>query len=235
MSENKISCLVSISDQVFFSMVTASLEAYKVKHIAVTSLKHEPVETYGNIWGYVTKKTSGLSVISAVFADVDTSADRYNGSAIPKKEAFELKRDLVDKFLPELEYIGDFHSHPYSFNSSDRIENVLQLENNFCYNFSKSDDEYFEKLRRSKKRNFRVAFAVTVFEMKKKVIRPDSYMDDCSCIRFMFDKTAVWIKAYAYINKNGPRLASANVAILCPTIGFTSLPLIARSVQEKEN
>jgi hypothetical protein len=226
MSDNKsdkITCLVSISDQVFFSMVTASLEAYKVRHTAVIPSDHEPVETYGNIWGYITKKKPNLSVIRAVFADVDTSADRYNDSAVPKTEAFELKRDFVNTYLPELEYIGDFHSHPYSFNGSDKVRSVPELERYNFYNFSKNDVAFYKNLQKTEGRNFKVAFAVTVYEMDKKVTRQNCYLDNFSCIRFMYDKIAIYIKTYAYIKSDGSRVPSKNVALQCPTIGFTGL------------
>lgn len=211
-----ITCFVSLSDQVFFSIVAASLEAYKVNHS--TNVAQQPVETYGNLWGYITEKNAvSTSIIKVVFADVDTSAERLNGSVLPNTDAFTLKSKFLDNFLPEFEYIGDFHSHPYS-KVIDGVKTVSALETKKLYDFTKADVQSFKSLQTD--RNFKLALAVTVLEMNPIVKRGRSYINDYSCIRFIYDNVAIWIKAHAYINKDGSRKADANVAILCPSIGF---------------
>lgn len=214
-----ISCIVSISDDVFFTTVAASLEAYKVRHDQKT-LDDVPVETYGNLWGYVSKSSNGSSIIRAALADVDTSAVTDNSSAAPKKEAFKLKDQFIRTYRPELEYLGNFHSHPYNL-EIDKVKNVLDLERKGLFNFSDDDKRYFKQLQIDDN-NFRLALAITVFEPLQLVPRDDAYIEGHSCIRFSFDGITLWIKAHAYLASNGAKLPCKNVAIVCPSIGFNN-------------
>jgi hypothetical protein len=110
----------------FFTIITSALEAYKVSHHDGNK-SHIPIETYGNLWGYLadTRRKNEM-VFRVVQADVDTSATRQADSVRPKQEAFSTKVEFIDTFMPELEYLGDFHSHPYDF-GNDGVNNVLEL------------------------------------------------------------------------------------------------------------
>ena len=70
-------CIVSLSDQSFFTIVTAALEAYKVDHAKHDSGDSEKyLETFGNLWGYRSEDTAGKKVFRVVMADVSTAAER---------------------------------------------------------------------------------------------------------------------------------------------------------------
>ncbi|WP_200376081.1 hypothetical protein [Thiocystis violacea] len=211
--------IVSISDQAFFTIITSALEAYKVSHSEHKMEKHIPIETYGNLRGYQSKTKRNESVYRILLADVDTSATRKPKTVRPQQESFSIKEEFVDYFYPELEYIGDFHSHPYDF-ENDKVDNVLQLERMKLYCFSNSDFEHVKYLQKKKNRKYRLGIVATVFEMPNAILRKNAHIgkEDLSCIRFMHDNLAIWIKAYVFTNKK--QIADTEIALACPSLGF---------------
>jgi len=217
-----ITQIVSVSDCAFFSIVTSALEAYSVCHQDNPEGKHVPVETYGNLWGYqvITKRRE--SVLHVVLADSDISAKRESGSVSPAEEAFNLKRDFADSFFPELEYLGDFHSHPWD---KSEVKNELSLQRNVFHEQS-SDDQKHAKYQQELGKTYRIQLIATVFERPEMVRRTSGHLDDdLSCIRFQYGKRTIWIKAYAYrINeKDGTsrKVNRDNIALICPCAGVT--------------
>lgn len=209
--------IVSISDQVFFTIVTSALEAYKVSHPEYDGKDHVPIETYGNLWGYQAKTKRNETVFRIVLADVDTSAVRSPNSVRPQQLSFSLKQEFVDYFYPELEYLGDFHSHPYDF-ENDRVDNVLQLERKRLFCFSVGDFEHVKYLKET--RNYRVGVVATVFEVPGNMRRKNTHIgrEDFSCIRFVHDDLSVWIKAYVFIGPD--QVADTEVGLMCSSVGF---------------
>jgi hypothetical protein len=106
--------IVSLSDAAFFTIVTSALEAYSICHQDDSEDDHVPLETYGRGYQATTKRKESL--LHVVLADSDTSAKCKSDEASPADDAFDLKADFADSFFPELEYLGDFHSHPYDVN-----------------------------------------------------------------------------------------------------------------------
>lgn len=105
---------VIVSHDAFRTIVSSALEAYSIPHGKRRNIKdHTPLETYGTSWGYSTEREDG-TVFNIVAADVDSSAHRTTGWVLQKSEAFSLKNSFYKKYYPEIEYLGDFHSHPYS-------------------------------------------------------------------------------------------------------------------------
>lgn len=217
-----ITQIVSLSDSAFFSIVTSALEAYSVCHQDSTEDEHVPVETYGNLWGYQASTKRKESVLHVVLADSDVSAKRESDSVSPAEDAFCLKRDFADSFFPELEYLGDFHSHPYV---ESEVETDLALQRNSFHEQS-SEDQRLAKYQLGLGKPYRIQLIATVFERPKPVNRTSGHLgDDLSCIRFQYDKRTIWIKAYAYrINeKDGTsrKVNKDNIALICPCAGVT--------------
>lgn len=210
--------IVSLSDCAFFTIVSAALEAYKVSH-PENNGNHVPIETYGNLWGYQVVTKRDEFVLRVVLADVDTSATRTPDSVRPVQEAFTTKVEFVDRFLPELEYLGDFHSHPYDF-ENDGVNNVLELERSRLYEFSQGDFEHIQYLQEEKSRHYRLGIAATVFEMSEYVARKNKHVKDFSCIRFMYDRMAIWIKAYIFSTTDFEKMRDDQVGLICPILGF---------------
>ena len=217
-----ITQIVSLSDAAFFTIVTSALEAYSVCHQDDKMETHVPVETYGNLWGYQATTTRNESVLHVVLADSDVSARRDSGSASPADDAFGLKVDFADCFFPTLEYLGDFHSHPYD-ESEFRTE--LELQRNVGHTHSRADRN-FAKHQQRRGRPYRLQVIATVFERSDAINRQSGHLDgDLSCIRFRYDKHTIWIKVYAYrINaedRTSRKVKEENVALICPCAGVT--------------
>lgn len=211
--------VVSLSETAFLTIVSAALEAFEISHTNTTAVPHVPVETHGNLWGYETYSKRGERILHVSIADVSTSADRGAGFVQPKDGAFELKQALIVRFKPELEYLGDFHSHPYDF-TNDKIKTVLEVERGEYFRFSPGDLQDAKMLKAS--RNYRVGIVTTVFRAEKKVHRNDQYVrletEHYSCIRFSYDKFTIWIKAHVFAEKNA--IGDQKIVLLCPAVGF---------------
>lgn len=213
-------CLVSVSDHVFFNVVTSALEAYKLGHITDDG-SCSCVETFGHLWGYATKSALGVdAVYRLVWADTSTAVKRSKSSVTFDDEAYQLKEGFVDRFFPEVSYMGDFHSHPYSF-EEDGVKTELELERKGYYKFSKSD---FDSVRQLQKdgANYRVGLVATVYSRDEKVSRSTAWIDGESCIRFQYDGLTIWLKVYVWAGdySGGFRKKSDKmVRLICPAIG----------------
>lgn len=209
--------IVSISEQAFFTIITAALEAYKVDHSKLEDGSEIRLETFGNLWGHESFTNSGADIYHITSADVSTSASREQHSVLPKDEAYDLKSQFVEYFYPELKYLGDYHSHPYSLENNVRTE--LDLERHELYHFSPADFKAV-KYEQEQGKNYRVGLVVTVFERDEKVGRKDTWMDDSSCVRFQYENVTIWIKAYVWTGEDYRRRTDKKVSIVCPAVGF---------------
>lgn len=209
--------VVSISKQAFFTIVTAALEAYKVDHSKLEDGSEIRLETFGNLWGHESCTKSGSVIYHISSADVSTSASREQHSVSPKDEAYDLKSQFVEYFFPELQYLGDYHSHPYSLENNVKTE--LDLERQELYHFSPGDFKA-AKYEQEQGKNYRVGIVVTVFERDDKVDRKDTWMDDTSCVRFQYDNVTIWIKGYVWSGDDYRRRADKKVTLVCPAVGF---------------
>lgn len=207
--------IASLSEHAFFTIVTSALEAYRVSHPNNENEEHIPKETYGNLWGYQAKSKRKETVFHISFADVDIAADRQPGSVKPHPESFQIKEHFVDTFKPEVEYMGDFHSHPYDL-KNDKVRSVLSVEREDLCSFSDADHEHVKHLKKTRK--YRVGLVATVLETAKpresKHVGSTSY----NCIRFSYDKFTIWIKCYLYDGKK--MVDESDVSLLCPAAGF---------------
>lgn len=206
--------IVSLSEQAFFTVVSSALEAFQINHDGRSNKKHVPLETYGNLWGQASVNRRGESILHVSLADVDTSAKRTPGSVQAEQKSFELKQQFVDRFHPEIEYLGDFHSHPYD-PVNDDVNNALQLQRDKRHEFSPGDFESVQTLR--KERTYRLGLVVTVFRGEKPVARKSEHVG-LSCIRFSYDGFTIWLKCHVFGKKRA--VQDKKVALICPALGF---------------
>lgn len=217
-----ITHIISLSDSTFFTIVTSALEAYKISQPGVPKNEHVPLETYGNLWGYQIQTKRNESLLHVALADSDISAVREPNRVTPVDEAFHLKRDFADHFFPELEYLGDFHSHPYHTNE---IKTELELQRLKLHEESPADRRSAKFLQQDG-RPYRLQIIASVFEREEAINRrPGHLKDDLSCIRFQYDMKTVWIKAYAYrlnaADNSSRRVDKDKIALICPHAGVT--------------
>ncbi|MDI1292995.1 MAG: hypothetical protein PSV18_09650 [Methylobacter sp.] len=214
--------IISLSDSAFFTIVTSALEAYSICHQDDSKDDHVPLETYGNLWGYQATTKRKESLLHVVLADSDTSAKCKSGEATPADDTFDLKTDFADSFFPELEYLGDFHSHPYDVNE---VKTELELQRGKLFEQSSSDAK-FAKYQQGLGKNYQLQIIATVFERHEQVNRASGHIKgDLSCIRFQYDKRTIWIKAYAYrVDEKENIWRKVNkdtIALICPCVGVT--------------
>lgn len=213
-----IDSIVSISDSAFFSIITAALEAYKVDHVLCDGEAGARVETIGNLWGYSQGLTGGDKIYRVVWADTSTSAIRSKASIVHDKAVQELKQTFVDTFFPEVSYLGDYHSHPYS-NKDDGVKTELELERSELYKFTNADFRSVKSLQDEDALDYRVGLVVTVFEREQQVSRAQTRLDGASGIRFQYSGMTIWIKAYVWSDngeQNYRRKACKMVRLVCP-------------------
>jgi hypothetical protein len=213
--------IVSLSEQAFFTMISSALEAYEIKHARgrAFDLSENRLETYGNLWGYEASTRRRETVLHVSLADVDTSALRRKDSVTPDVESFRLKQNLVDWLRPELEYLGDFHSHPYD-EENDGVKSTRQLEAERLYAFSPADFERVPELGPERKKSYRVGLVATLFKGSNELRRRNQYINEenGSCIRFSYEGFTIWLQCYVF-EKRQP-VDDGKVALLCPAIGF---------------
>ena len=216
-----IDSVVSISEQAFFSIVTSALEAYKLEHVLNGGNSAVRVETFGHLWGYSQSLIGRDMIYRVVLADTSTAVERDQGSVTYTDEAQELKQSFIDTFFPEVCYLGDYHSHPYSF-EDDEIKTELELERHHFYRFSEGDFRSVKSLQ-EKGLEYRVGLVVTVFERERKVNRSLKKLDGESCIRFQYLNMTLWMKAYVWTsdnNVNYRRKADKMVRLVCPSLNL---------------
>lgn len=215
-------CLVSLSEQVFFTVVTSALEAFNLDHvIKAKDEKQNQVETYGHLWGYVTKSGLGESVYRIVMADTSTAAERDTGSTTPAPGSYEAKQQFVDAFFPEIGFIGDYHSHPYA-EEKERIKTELEIERGEFHRFSRADFVDAKYQQEELGRNYRIGLVATVYERNAPVQRQSKHLDEGSCIRFQYEDHTIWLKAYVWSGKDYRRKSDKMVHLICPNLGFNA-------------
>lgn len=213
--------IVSISEAAFFSIMTSALEAYEIRfdHDSNQVQKeHSPLETHCNLWGYEATTIRGESSIKILFAEADGSAVRTNSSVLTNPDSYKLKSAFVDVFFPEIEYLGDMHSHPYSENE---ISNELALQRDGYYKQSSGDVRYAQSLQ--EERNYRIQLIATIYSRQQPTKRSFGHLgDENSCIRFQYDGKTIWLKVYVYKNteNNFRKVADKMVLLLCPSMGI---------------
>ncbi|MEG8200864.1 hypothetical protein SE916_01385 [Pseudomonas sp. 5FOS] len=214
-----VNSVVSISEQAFFSIVTSALEAYKVEHLLENGDFAARVETYGHLWGYAQKSIGAQTMYRVVWADTCTSVTRDQGSISYGDAPQEIKQSFIDTFFPEVTFLGDYHSHPYSY-QDDEIKTELELERGGYYRFSDADFRSV-KQQQDDGLDYRVGLVATVFERDEKVKRALKILDGESALRFQVGSMTIWLKAYVWTedeNLKFRRKADRMVRLVCPSL-----------------
>ena len=76
-------------------------------------------ETFGLLWGYETITPSKGRCFNVEVAIVDTNAERGRNSVIPSR-GLETVNKALPTYWPNLRFLGDFHSHPWTRASRGR-------------------------------------------------------------------------------------------------------------------
>jgi proteasome lid subunit RPN8/RPN11 len=114
MSAAKFDFLVNVSEAAFQSMVIATIESFLVPGRAGKAGRLTcQRETFGLLWGYETTTASKARCFNVEVAHVDTNAERGRSSVTPSK-GLETVNKALPAYWPNLKFLGDFHSHPWT-------------------------------------------------------------------------------------------------------------------------
>ncbi len=116
---------ISIEDHVVPQLFTTAIEAYEIEHRAhLNGKSHKNLETFGLLWGYsIPQKGSLPARIVSTMATVETSALRHQNWVQPDFESIKSKKKFFEKYWPNIELVGTFHSHPY-----DNLSEVTKIK-----------------------------------------------------------------------------------------------------------
>lgn len=214
---NRSGYIVRISEHALISLVLNSLEAYCVHHKNIDK-KHDRIklETFGNLFGYEVKLVDGKKVYQIEVVNIDTSIKQRSGSVDYNEEAISLKVDTISSFWPHLEYLGEFHSHPY--------DNYKQAKDIKGYYLSEGDrDDLSINSDFWSKYKHRVGLLLTIGPMERTGRKSPEWMDSNSnCVELNLGNFKLWITAYcSYKNKTGMHYTKDNdplVTLDCPAL-----------------
>lgn len=228
---------VILSPETFRLIISSTLEAYVVPYgVNHDPGRHVPLETCGAIWGYETVKANDR-FFHIVAVDIETSADRKPGSVTMKAASIEIKRGFYERYNPELNYLGDFHSHPWSQGQmvgEEELRTAQNVEHRHLYRFSGDANNLgdFESVRWLKKEGhpYRVGLVTTIYKMTNNVINPlHGFLDEKSAFRFTYngndakgDKKSFrcWVKAYVFPDETNIPAPNTEVHLQCAALGF---------------
>lgn len=220
--KNKNGYVVKITEDAFIEMCLSALEAYVVSESDGEGDKLDPVETYGQIWGNQATMRDGTTVFTIKKVTIDTSAERTPGSCSSDKEALLVKTNFVESFFPDIEFMGDFHTHPY-------IKNTREIKQEEYYEFSTADKKSVEKLDFFDGFPYRVGLVMTLSAVDSQEPLPTlstRIKDDYSVIEFHFSNYRIWLQAYAtYLTPyDNRKLTKDNVWLEVPAINGLECP-----------
>lgn len=126
-----------IEDHVVPQLFTTAIEAYEFEHKTHKKGKsNSKLETFGLLWGYSIPQKGDLpSRIVSTLATVETSALRHQEWVEPNLESLLTKKIFFEKYYPNVELIGTFHSHPYA-----NLDEVQELKG---WRASDGDEEFW--------------------------------------------------------------------------------------------
>ncbi|MGE3917969.1 MAG: hypothetical protein AB7F78_19920, partial [Hyphomicrobiaceae bacterium] len=92
------------------------------------------IETLGYMWGS-SRKARDVTEIYIERVSVSISAQRHRNWVQPNNDAARFKNEIVQRWSPHLQLLGDFHSHPYKTRA--------EVEDQRGYEFSDGDFDAF--------------------------------------------------------------------------------------------
>jgi hypothetical protein len=158
MVDAKFDYLVNVSEAAFQSMVIATIESFLVPGRAGKAGRlTRQRETFGLLWGYETTTASKARCFNVEVANVDANAERGRSSVIPS-HGLETINKALPTYWPNLKFLGDFHSHPWTSHEQWPSRPFLSDDDRR----SIENDSSYAKL------GFRVALLLNVQKLAKK-------------------------------------------------------------------
>jgi transcriptional antiterminator Rof (Rho-off) len=192
---NKNGYIVRISENALISLILNALEAYCINHKNINTHDNIKLETFGNLFGYEMKLTDGKVVYQIEIANTDTSAKQKNSSVSYNREAISLKIDTITSFWPHLDYLGEFHSHPYDSHKEAKDIKGYYLSDNDRNDLT-SNSEFWGKYRH------RVGLLITIGPMLRSSSRETQWVNtNMNCVELNLGNFKIWLTAYCSYQK----------------------------------
>lgn len=229
---------VVISSDAFRQIFSSALEAYSVpqgRH--QNQAAHIPLETYGSLWGY-SNQSYDDTIFHVITSDTETSAHRRPDWVRRKIGAQLIKSGFNRQFHPELGYLGDFHSHPYSQGEFD-LNTAQDVEVRRYFRFSGNPGEVegdFANVQQLKSQRlpYRVGIVATIYRMKncvegRSATYLNEYSDKYSVIKFTYTGSdsdgkrasfRCWLKAYVFMGDDDTPVPDDELYIHCGVLGL---------------
>lgn len=196
---NEHGYVVRVSENSLISLILNALEAYCIYHKNINSHDNIKLETFGNLFGYETRLADGQTIYQIEVVNTDTSAKQSNGSVFYNTEAIALKIDTITSFWPHLDYLGEFHSHPY-----DNYKDAIKTEEGKGFYLSKGDredltvnSEFWGKYRH------RVGILITIGSMERVGRRETQWVNsNFNCVELNLGNFKIWLAAYCSYTKD---------------------------------
>lgn len=185
-----------IEDHVVPQLFTTAIESYKFKHGSGSRGKDlNRLETFGLLWGYsIPAKGNRPANVVATMATVETSAVRHTDWVAPNFESLSSKRRFFERYWPNIELVGTFHSHPY-----DSLSEVNDLKG---WRASKDDESFWpyfhEEVAPDQPLLVHLIVTVALLEKAGWAI-PDRLKnsEDSKGYVLSADTTKLWLRSYA--------------------------------------
>lgn len=195
---NENGYLVTLSENALISLILSSLEAYAIEKRGYRGKDKKHLETYGSIYGQPLELEDGRTLFRVEMAQTDTTAKQSCSSVQYSEEAISLKRSALASFWPHLDYLGDFHSHPYETLREARQTKGYFLSVEDRINLEDSWESFFRGLR------YRLGLVVTVAAMQR--VRDNNKIWEgkgLNCLEFTIGNFRLWIAAYCVYEVDG--------------------------------
>lgn len=126
-----------VEDHVVPQLFTTAIEAYDFEHRSSLRAKGlSQLETFGLLWGYsIPAKGSSPAKTIATMSTVETSALRHTEWVMPNFDSIKAKKAFFERYWPNIELVGTFHSHPY--------QNLSTVNDTMGWRASDGDEDFW--------------------------------------------------------------------------------------------
>jgi len=232
---------VHIHDQALAHMLASALESYLVPFPDRSATEHTPVETCGSLFGrkMLAHNTNTAVRLDLTYASAHIIADRRPDSCEYNRQSEKLHQAVHMQITPTLEYMGDFHSHPYrcgEIMDDGTTVDLRLISRHGLYRFSgnpaSSEGDFGNVRQRLQVGTYCVGLVVTLYKMRTAgTLRNTRYLDHGSAIEFPYyygnDGTGkslsfrCWIKAHVFDSDTAFPVDDSAVNLYCPALGMS--------------
>lgn len=209
--ENGAGYVVKVTESATIDMCLSALEAYSVKHI---KYQKKPWETFGLVWGHEAIMRDGRALYTIQKISIDTTAERAPGQCTADDKSLDLKFDFINSYYPDIEFLGDFHTHPY-------LDTPREVRQKKLYEFSDTDIDSIEMHSDFYiNYKYRVGLVMTIAcvqQERQNEGKLADWISNNSTAEFRFNNYRIWLQAYVtYLQGKEIKVTKENVSLEVP-------------------